>query len=421
MSKLLYLEGHSGISGDMTVAALLDLGASAAKLDAVLHSLDLPFHYHAERGNSYSIAGCRFKVHHHEAAPQEESYTEHHHEHGHDHGHRHDLAHEHSHEHHHDHVHRHLAEVEHIIDGAAMTDSARALAKRIFRIVAEAEAKAHGVPVESVHFHEVGAVDSIVDIIAIAVLAEDLGADGCVVTGLHEGHGTIMCQHGELPVPVPAVLNIAEAHGIALHPTAVHGEMVTPTGIAAAAALRTQSTLPAAYRVLKSGIGLGSRDFGKANFLRALLIEDSSDPEQVYAAECNIDDSTPESLAYAHAKLMAAGALDAWFTPCTMKKGRPAVVLSLLCTADKLETLEELVLRHTTAIGIRHYAVERRCMERRALTVATPYGTVSVKESRYKDIRRCQPEYESVAAAADAAGVPFDTVFTAAKNAAEAL
>lgn len=421
MKKLLYLEGHSGISGDMTVAALLDLGASAAKLEAVLRRLDLPFHYHVERGASYSIAGCRFKVHHHEAAPQEEAYTEHTHEHGHEHHHAHAPGHAHEHHHAHAHVHRHLAEVEAIIDGAAMTDSARALAKRMFRIVAEAEAKAHGVPPEAVHFHEVGAVDSIVDIISIAVLAEDLGADGCVVTGLHEGHGTVMCQHGELPVPVPAVLNIAEAHGITLHPTAVHGEMVTPTGIAAAAALRTQSALPAAYRILKSGIGLGSRDFGKANFLRALLIEDSSDPAQVYAAECNVDDSTPESLAYAHGKLMAAGALDVWFTPCTMKKGRPAVVLSLLCTADKLGALEELVLRHTTAIGIRHYAVERRCMERRALSVETPYGSVAVKESRYADILRRQPEYESVAAAADAAGVPFDTVFTAAKTAADSL
>lgn len=420
MKKLLYLEGHSGISGDMTVAALLDLGADAAKLDAVLHSLELPFHYHVERGSSYSIAGCRFKVHHHEDAPQEEGYVEHHH---HEHSHEHEHTHSHTHEHHHAHahVHRHLAEVEAIINGAAMTDTARALAKRIFRIVAEAEAKAHGVPVESVHFHEVGAVDSIVDIIAIAVLAEDLGADGCVVTGLHEGHGTIMCQHGELPVPVPAVLNIAEAQGIPLHPTAVHGEMVTPTGIAAAAALRTQSSLPAAYRILKSGIGLGSRDFGRANFLRALLIEDTADPGQVYVVESNIDDSTPEALAYAHGKLAAAGALDVWFTPCTMKKGRPAVVLSLLAPADKLQALEEAVLRHTTAIGVRHYAVARRCMARRALCVETPYGPIAVKESSWHDILRRQPEYESVVAAAEAAGVPFDTVFTAAKAAADAL
>lgn len=183
MTKYLYLEGAGGISGDMTVAALLDLGADRSRLDAVLESLKLEgFDYHIERKSSYSISGCDFDVHlHHEAHHHEEAYHEHHH-----------------------HEHRHLADVYAIIDRGVMTDRAKALAKKIFLIVAEAEGKAHGCPVEEVHFHEVGALDSIVDIIAAAVLFDDLQIDEVIVNGLSEGQGFVECQHGRLPVPVPA-------------------------------------------------------------------------------------------------------------------------------------------------------------------------------------------------------------------------
>ena len=398
MSKFIYFEGHSGISGDMAVASLLDLGADAAKLDAVLATLPAEFTHSVERGHSYSMAGCSFNVHHHHDHPHEEHY--------------------HAHAHHH-HEHRHLADVEAIIDAASMTDSARALAKRIFRIVAEAEAEAHGVSIDEVHFHEVGAIDSIVDIVAAAVLLEDLGADGCIVTGLSEGSGTVMCQHGELPVPVPAVMNIARAHGITLRPTSTQGEMVTPTGIAIAAAARTRDTLPAAYKILKCGVGLGKRDFGRANFLRTFLIEDAADPQQIFECACNVDDSTPEALGYALQKVLEAGARDAWFTPCYMKKNRPAVQVGALADAEHLQAVEDALLRHTGTIGVRRHPVERTTMERRIVTVQTPYGPVQVKESRHGDIIRRQPEYDSAAAAAERAGVPLEDVFQAARHAAE--
>lgn len=396
MSKYIYFEGHGGISGDMAVASLLDLGADAAKLDAVLKTLPAEFTYTVERGKSYSMAGCCFNVHHYHDHPHEEAYTEHHHHH-----------------------HRHLLDVEAIIDAATMADSARALAKRIFRIVAEAEAQAHGVSIDEVHFHEVGAIDSIVDIISAAVLLDDLGADGCIVTGLSEGSGTVMCQHGELPVPVPAVMNIARAHGITLRPTATQGEMVTPTGIAIAAAARTRNTLPPAYRILKCGVGLGKRDFGRANFLRTFLIEDAADPEQIFECACNVDDSTPEALGYALQKVLEAGARDAWFTPCYMKKNRPGVQVCALADAEHLQAVEDALLRHTGTIGVRHHAVERTTMERRRLVVQTPYGPIEVKESSIGNIIRRQPEYESAAAAAERAGVPLEDVFQAARNAAE--
>ena len=251
---MLYIEGAAGISGDMTVGALLSLGASREKLKAVLDSLKLgdEFSYVISEKASYGIAGTDFDVilpHHH-----------HHHGHGH-------------HHHHHHHEHRNLVDVESIIDRGEMSDRARSLAKKAFRFVAEAEAKAHGRSLDEVHFHEVGAIDSIVDIVSAAVLFDDLDETECVVTGLTEGSGTVMCAHGELPVPVPAVLNIAAATGVPLRVSDVKGECVTPTGIALAAAFRTRETLPAAYRVKGVGIGLGKRDYGRPAILRIMKIE----------------------------------------------------------------------------------------------------------------------------------------------------
>ena len=251
-NKSLYLDGACGISGDMVVAALLDLGGSREKLDAVLQSLKLDgFSYTIDRKESYGVVGCDFDVHL-----------------------RHDHLHDHDHEHHHHHEHRNLSDVHVIIDRGDMSDRAENLSKKIFQIVAEAESKAHDCPIEDVHFHEVGAVDSIVDIVSAAVLIDDLGITDCIVTGFSEGTGFVHCAHGKLPVPVPAVLNIAQQSKIPLNPTKTKGEMVTPTGLAIAVAIRTITKFPANYTVLKTGIGLGKRDFGRANVLRASIIEE---------------------------------------------------------------------------------------------------------------------------------------------------
>lgn len=398
-NKLLYLEGASGISGDMTVAALLDLGANREKLDAVLKSMNLEgFEYQVSRKSSYGIAGTDFDVILHD---------HHHHEHEHEHGHHHE--------------HRNLDDVCAVIDRGTMTDGARELAKKIFRIVAEAESKAHGVPVSEVHFHEVGAIDSIVDIVSAAVLIDDLGIRECVVTGLAEGSGYVHCQHGDLPVPVPAVLNIAQAHGIALRTSAANGEMVTPTGIAIAAALRTRDRLPAEYKVEKVGIGLGKRDFGRANILRAMILEETLDPEQMYVLETNIDDATGEALGLALEKLMAAGASDAHFLPCFMKKNRPAYLLRVIAAAPEIPALERIIFESTTTIGMRKLPVDRTCMDRKNRTVKLPFGTVSVKRCTWNGVVRNYPEYESVRALAERTGKEFQLVFALAKQAAEEL
>ncbi|MBR1778114.1 MAG: nickel pincer cofactor biosynthesis protein LarC [Alphaproteobacteria bacterium] len=414
MTKTLYLEGACGISGDMTVAALLDLGADQKKLERVLNSLHLnEFEYRISSKTSYGIRGCDFDV----LLTHEHSSHEHSHEHAHSHGHEH--SHEHEHGPHHPHEHRHLHDVYEIIDHAETTQNVKDLAKKIFLIVAQAESKAHGCSLEEVHFHEVGAIDSIVDILSAAVLIDDLQITDCVVTSLTEGYGTVTCQHGELPVPVPAVLNIAEASGIPLRPGEVRSEMVTPTGIAIAAALRTKETLPAQFKIIRSGIGLGKRDFGRANFLRAMIIEETLPENQVYVIECNIDDATGEELGSAMEKLMDAGAKDVHFIPCFMKKGRPAYILKIITDSQKLPEMEELVFRHTSTIGLRKYPVDRTCMQREFFTVSLPYGDVLIKKCFQGNIVRFYPEYDSVKKVSEAAGLPFRTVLDQAKAMAE--
>lgn len=398
--EILFLEGASGISGDMTVAALLGLGASRDKLAAVLGSLCLEgFTYNITEKSTGGIAGLDFDV---------------------------DLESEHDHDEHHGHAHHHghrnLQDVYAVIDRGTMSDRARALAKKIFLIVAEAESKAHGLPVEQVHFHEVGAIDSIVDIVSAAVCIDDLGITECVVTGLSEGHGFVHCAHGDLPVPVPAVMNIAAAYGIPLRASPEECELVTPTGIAIAAALRTSEALPGRYRIKKVGIGLGKRSTVRPNMLRALLIEPAVDADagDMFVIETNVDDCTGEALGLAMEKLFAAGARDVQFAPCYMKKNRPGYLLRAIVTGENLEAARCAIFRSTTTIGVREIPVKRTCMDREIMTVRLPYGEVKVKKCTYRGIVKFYPEFESVRGAAEASGRDFNTVFSEAMTAAAA-
>lgn len=456
--KILYLECASGISGDMTVASLLDLGADRDKLDRVLTSLQLEgFTYQVTRGLSHGMEGCDFDVilapegHHHphhvEASTHDHSHGDHEHEHfhgdhehehshgdhehEHTHDHQHDHQHEHQHEHSHDgaehahahvhahephqHEHRNLASVYEVIDRGVMSDKARALAKKIFLIVAEAEAKAHGKPIDEVHFHEVGAIDSIVDIVAAAVCVDDLGIDECVVTGLSEGTGLVRCQHGDLPVPVPAVSEIAARYGIPLRIGNAKGEMVTPTGIAIVAALRTQTSLPEQFVIEKIGKGLGKRDFGFPNLLRSMIIRVEVDEGRVWVIESNIDDATGEQLGFAMEEILLAGAKDVHYVPCFMKKSRPAYLLRIIVSEDKLPQVEDAVFRNTTTIGLRKFPVQRTCLKRESVSVDLPCGTVEVKKCSWDGSVFYYPEYESVKTVSKASGVDFKTVFDQAK------
>ena len=280
MTKLLYLECTSGISGDMCAAALLDAGASEEAVRRALESLPVEgFAVEISRVKKSGLDVCDFSVvldaahenHDHDMAYLHGQGGASEHGHDHDHGHAHD--HDHAHGAPGGHHHRGPAEIAQIIDGAAMTDGAKAIAHRMFGFVADAEARAHGVPVGEVHFHEVGAVDSIADIVAIAVAADDLAADGVVVSDLPCGYGTVRCQHGLTPVPAPATAFIAEAAGLTLSPVDVEGELVTPTGAAAAAALRTEAALPERFSIKAIGMGAGKRAYDTPGILRAMIIE----------------------------------------------------------------------------------------------------------------------------------------------------
>jgi len=385
--KLLYLECNSGISGDMTVASLIDLGADVKKLLEVLDSLQLDgFEIRIEKVQKCGIEACKFCV---------------------------DLKEEENHLHR---SHRNIRDIYKIIENMGGTQRAKNLAQKMFFIVAEAEAKAHGIPMKQVHFHEVGAVDSIVDIVSTAVCIDDLDIEDVVVGSLSEGTGTVLCRHGVLPVPVPAVVNIAKAYGLPITITNETGEMITPTGAAIAAALKTRETPPASFRIVKMGIGAGTKDFHRANILRAMLLEET---ERIWVLETNMDDCTGEALGYVLEKLMKAGAKDAYYTPVFMKKNRPAYLLCVIAAEKEIGELEDIIFKHTTTIGIRKYPVERTTLEREVRWVKTPYGKVKVKQCSRQEQLVLYPEYESVKEICEATGKGFQEVYYEIKKAAK--
>ena len=402
MSKSLYLECGSGISGDMTVAALLDLGADQEVLEKALASLQLPGYKTAvTRVKKSGLDACDFNV------ILDAEHENHDHDMAYLHG---DMAKAHAHgeEHVHHHEHRGLPEILAIIRRGDLTPGARARAERIFQILAEAEAKAHGVPLDQVHFHEVGAVDSIVDIVAAAVCLDNLAPDEVIVTGLCEGSGFIRCQHGLIPVPVPAVLNIVQTHGLTLIPTGIKGELVTPTGAAIVAAIRTKEKLPSSFKCTKTGLGAGKRTYERPSLLRAMMLETEENDEKdtIWKLECNIDDCTGEALGYCMGKLLQAGARDVHYIPVYMKKNRPAYQLDVICEEEKRETLENIIFTETTTIGIRRCQMERTVMKREFATITTEYGDAAVKICRHGEIEKVYPEYESAALIAEKSGMP---------------
>ena len=329
----------------------------------------------------------------------------------------------HHHEHHHHHG-RHLAEILDIIDATDMTDSAKVLAGKMFHIVAEAESLAHHMPLEEVHFHEVGAIDSIVDIIAAAVTFDSLGITDVIIPCLTEGRGTVRCQHGVLPVPVPATMNIIEAYDMPLTIMEAKGEYVTPTGAAIAAAICTTHQLPKAFRIVATGLGAGKRAYTeRTNILRAYLIEGNAMEEgkdEIVKLETDIDDSTGEALGYTIDRLMQAGALDVHYSPVYMKKNRPAWELTVICKKSKMEELEDIIFKETTTIGIREFpSVMRSILRRNQKQVETPFGIAEVKEVALPGERRFYPEYESVKAIAEKEHLPFAEVYHLVKALAE--
>ena len=465
MGKTLYLECYSGISGDMTVAALLDLGADRSVLDRVLKSLKVSgFETKISRVVKSGIDACDFDVvldKEHENHDHDMEYLHGHHHEGHennhfyDHNHAHEdeVEHFHSHEHNHahgagsaqdrhHHEHRGIKEITYIIEHSAMTENAKKIALRIFEILAEAESKAHNVPVDQVHFHEVGAVDSIVDIVSVAVCLDDLDVTEVIVPVLCEGRGTVRCQHGILPIPVPAVANIVSANHLHLKMTEVEGELVTPTGAAIVAAVKTKDKLPETFEIRKIGIGAGKRQYECPGILRAMFISESTEqakgrdkakaqteefknPEirnnpkaenqetkdTIIKMETNIDDCSGEVLGFVMERLMKAGARDVHYVPVFMKKNRPAWVLNVICKEEDMEMLQNIIFEETTTIGIRYSRMERTILPRETRTLPTPWGEVQVKVCTLNGKEQLYPEYESVAQLSREKEIPFAEIY----------
>lgn len=400
MSKTLYLECYSGISGDMTVAALLDLGADREVLKESLKSLPVGgFRTEITRVKKSGLDACDFSVileqdnHDHDMEylhGSEKSYTGHH---------------EYTHSHEYPHEHRGMKEITEIIQKSEMTARAKKMAMRVFGILAQAESKAHGVPVEEVHFHEVGAVDSIVDIAAIAICMDNLDISNVIVPVLYEGTGFIRCQHGQIPVPVPAVTHIAETHKLKLKITDIQGELVTPTGAAVVAAFRTSDRLPEDFTMLKTGIGSGKRQYRCPGILRAMLIRETTDiqiKDIIWKLETDMDDCGGEMMGHVMNLLMANGAREVHYTPIYTKKNRPAYTLTVICKESEREKLENLIFSETTTIGIRRVEMERTILQREIQKKDTPVGTAIVKACTLPDGNiRYYPEYENVAELAE--------------------
>jgi uncharacterized protein (TIGR00299 family) protein len=376
--RICYFDAFSGVSGDMLVGALADAGAPRERIVETLDSFGLEASYSFESVKRAGIADTKFHVVTREAKK-----------------------------------HRHLPPILRMIDGAAgLSDRAKEMASATFRRLGEAEASVHGTPIEKVHFHEVGAADSISDIVGACLALDLLGVTEIVCSPVNTGSGTVETEHGTLPVPAPATARLLEGHPVYASGPAM--ELTTPTGAAVVSTLSSRFGSMPSMTISSTGFGAGTKDFpGRANVLRALIGEATGAAEatQIDVIEANIDDLSPQVLGYAMERLLESGALDVSMQPIEMKKGRPGTLLRVLAKPEDRETLSSLIFAETTTLGLRIYAAERRVQARRWVDVATPWGPVRMKVSGGGSYA---PEYEDCRTVARAAGVPLKDVIAAA-------
>lgn len=406
--KVLYLECKMGAAGDMLMAALSELTDQKAFLEK-MKSLGLEgLEIQAEPSVKCGIHGTHMKVtvngeeetsedvHAHEHHHGHEHEHDHHHDHDHDHEHEHhhDHDHEHGHDHHHHHVHRHMSDIETIINGLQASEQVRSNALAVYRLIAEAESHAHDIPVEEIHFHEVGTMDAIADVVGVCTLMEMIGADRVYASPVATGSGMVRCAHGILPVPAPATAYLLQ--GIPSYAGIVEGELCTPTGAALLKHFVTSFEKQPVMRTEKIGYGMGFKDFPAANCVRAFLGEAEEDGEVVELV-CNIDDQSAEEIGFAVDELFAAGALDVYCTPVNMKKNRPGIVFTCMCRNDQKETMLKLMFKHLTTLGIREYTCRRHSLSRSLETVETEFGPVRIKRSEGYGTVRSKYEYEDLA------------------------
>jgi len=388
----LHFDCFSGISGDMTLAALLDAGVDAEPVRDGLASLGLPIRLEVAKVRKGGFAATQVSI----DAPEE-------------------------------HVHRHLPEVEEILNRGRLTPSQRELALRIFRRLAEAEAMAHGLPLDKVHFHEVGALDSIADIAGVAIALDLLGAQRITSRSVPTGSGTVKCAHGLMPVPAPGTA--ALLRGVPLAPSTIKSELTTPTGAAILTTVVQDWIESPIMTIERIGHGAGQRDFlEQPNLLRVFVGEveasggvhprraNQAEFDRVWILETNLDDVPAEVIGYCFDQLFAAGALDVFSTPIQMKKNRPGVLLSVLVPESALPLLETILFRETETFGIRRYPVERSKLQREEMTVETPWGPIRGKRGWRDGFNVFTPEYEDCARVARQHGIALREVFAAVRR-----
>ncbi|MBI5386160.1 MAG: nickel pincer cofactor biosynthesis protein LarC [Verrucomicrobia bacterium] len=412
----LYLDLFSGISGDMFLGAMLDLGVDARQLEHELEKLGVHgYHLHVSRQTKGGIAGVKFDVH---------LESDHHEE---DHGPQTTVHGHHGHDRHHGHEHaRTFADIRDLIGRSTLSNWVKEKAVAVFQRVAVAEGRIHGQPAEQVHFHELGALDSIVDIVGGCVALDLLGRPRVLASAVVEGTGSVHCAHGRLPLPTPATLEILTARGASVQQCDEPHELVTPTGAALLAEFAESFGPMRDLKPLRTGFGLGTRENRtRPNVLRAILCEAVAggphdwETDSISVLETNLDDISGEILGSFVEKALAAGALDVFHTPIQMKKNRPGVLLTVLCAESDADRFTEMLLCETSAFGVRRTVAERRKLRREIVTVRTPFGEIEVKLGRLdgKTVQAA-PEFESCHRAAAQAGVPLKCVYEAVLEAA---
>ncbi len=383
--NIAYLDCQSGISGDMTLGSLVDAGVDLAAMQAGIDSLGLPTcRLEAEEVRKKGFRATKVNV----------VYEP-------------------------EHAHRHLHHITGMIDGSSLADTQKELAKRIFTRLGEAEAKVHGTTLQKVHFHEVGAVDSIADIVGSAIGLDLLGVRRVICSPIPTGHGFVKISHGRVSIPAPATAELLK--GVPLAPSTVEAELTTPTGAAIAATVAEDfGTIPA-MKIETIGCGAGSRDLdAQPNILRLIVgvTAETEESDQVWILETNLDDLSGELIGHTTGLLLDAGALDAYTTPIQMKKNRPGVMLSVICGADSIRRMEEIIFRETTTLGVRRWPVSRHKLKRAAHQVDTKWGPVEGKLAySAENVVSFSPEYESCRQMATDNQVPLKDVYEAARRA----
>lgn len=411
--KTLYLECNMGAAGDMLMAALLELHPAPDDFLARLNALGLPgVQVRREDAVRCGLHGTHIavKIHGEEERPAEDVPL---HDHPHDHHH----PHEHDHSPAHSHAHADLAHVRAQIESLPLPEAVRQNAKQVYARIAAAEAHVHGTTLDQIHFHEVGTLDAVADVVGVCMLMHELAPSRVVVSPIRVGYGQVRCAHGILPVPAPATALLLD--GAPIYAGDLAGEMCTPTGAALLTHFATEYGAMPPMTVRAIGCGMGTKDFPAANCLRAMLGESahSAPNDAIVRLECNLDDMTGEAVGFALDRLFEAGARDAFVQSIQMKKTRPGMMLCCICTPDRADALAAEMLRHTTTLGVRRQDMARYALNRRVEVRATAFGDVRYKISEGYGVQRVKPEYDDVAAIALREGLPFSEILQRLKNA----